>query len=147
MMKHILWIFLYKMDNLTKEQRRKNMQSIKSANTKSELLLRRALWEKGYRYRKNVKNILGKPDICFIRKKIAVFCDSDFFHGKFYQEGIKIPKTNTDYWIKKFTQNIERDAIVTKELKKMGWTVIRLWETDIKNNLDECVKIIENVLT
>lgn len=134
------------MDNLTKAQRRKNMRNIRSTDTKPELILRRALWEKGYRYRKNVKTIPGKPDICFISKKIAIFCDSDFWHGKYYREGIKIPETNRGYWISKFKHNIKRDEQVNNILKENNWTVLRFWESDLKHNLDNCLEIIQEVL-
>ena len=82
----------------------------------------------------------GKPDICFKSKKIAIFCDSDFWHGKYYKEGINIPKTNKDYWIKKFNRNIKRDKDVNEILNKEGWKVLRFWESDIKRDIDKCVK-------
>ena len=69
------------MDNLTKDQRRKNMKHIKSKDTKIEVILRKALWKKGYRYRKNYNKLLGKPDIVLPKYKIVIFCDSEFFHG------------------------------------------------------------------
>ena len=99
------------MDNLTKEQRHKNMKNIKSQNTSIELLLRKALWKKGYRYRKNYKALPGKPDIALTKYKIAIFCDGEFFHGKDWE--VLKPRlergTNSEYWVKKIARNIERD--------------------------------------
>lgn len=91
------------MDNLTKEQRRKNMQNIKSKNTKIEVVLRKALWKKGFRYRKNDIRLPGKPDIVMPKYKIVIFCDSEFFHGKDW-DTLKIRlknSNNAEYWIKK----------------------------------------------
>jgi DNA mismatch endonuclease (patch repair protein) len=101
------------MDNLTIEQRKKNMRNIKSKDTKPELLLRKALWSKGIRYRLHGKDIFGKPDIYIKSKKIAIFVDSDFWHGKLYKEGKAIPKSNQEYWISKLERNIERDKKIT----------------------------------
>lgn len=89
------------MDNLTSEQRRKNMQHIRSKDTKIEGLLRKALWKKGYRFRKNYKELPGKPDIVFTKYKIAIFCDGEFFHGKDWE--VLKPRleksNNSEYWI------------------------------------------------
>ena len=120
-----------KVDNLTQKQRRKNMQHIRSKDTSIEIVLRKKLWEKGYRYRKNLSNLPGKPDIVLTKYKIAVFCDGEFFHGKDWE--ILKPKLekskNSDYWIRKISRNIERDDEVNKELLFQGWTVIRFGET------------------
>lgn len=136
------------MDNLTKEQRRKNMQRIHSKDTTIELTLRKALWKKGYRYRKNFKNIPGKPDIALTKYKIAIFCDSEFFHGKDWE--ILRPRlengNNSEYWVQKISHNRERDDEINKELLLEGWTVIRFWGKDIKKNLDECIKVIEETV-
>ena len=135
-------------DVLTKEQRHKNMQHIKSKDTKIEVLLRKALWAKGYRYRKNYKNLPGKPDIALTKYKIAIFCDSEFFHGKDW--GVLKPKlekgNNSDFWISKISRNRERDDEINKKLLFMGWTVIRFWGNDIKKNTDECVRVIEEAV-
>ena len=88
------------------------MRRIKSKDTSIEIKLRKALWARGYRYRKNCPKIKGKPDICFIGKKVAVFCDSEYWHGKYLLEGRYIPKTNAEYWIPKIRRNIERDKEV-----------------------------------
>ena len=128
------------MDNLTKEQRRKNMQHIRSEGTAPERMIMRELRKRKIYFAKHVKSILGKPDIVFRRKKVAVFIDSDFWHG--HPQRFVMPKTNTEYWKKKIARNKQRDREVTAELQKQGWTVIRLWEYDVKHNLDECVRMI-----
>jgi len=135
-------------DVLTKEQRRKNMQNIRPKDTKIEVILRNALWEKGYRYRKNYKELPGKPDIVLMKYRIAVFCDGEFFHGKDWE----VLKTNLEksdngeFWIRKISRNRERDDEINKKLLFMGWTVIRFWGNDIKKNVDECVKVIEETI-
>jgi DNA mismatch endonuclease Vsr len=134
------------MDNLTKEQRRKNMQAIKSAGAGIEIILARALWKSGHRYRKNCKNIAGKPDIVLKKYKLAVFCDSEFWHGKNFKETTKRISTNKKYWHKKIERNIARDKQVNKILRKNGWTVLRFWGDDIKRKLDLCVNKIEKAL-
>lgn len=136
------------MDVLTKEQRRKNMQHIRSKDTKIEIILRKALWAKGYRYRKNYDKLPGKPDIVLTKYKIAIFCDGEFFHGKDWE--VLKPKlekeNNPDFWIKKITRNQQRDDEVNKQLLFMGWTVIRFWGNDIKKKVDECVKVVEETI-
>lgn len=135
-------------DVLTPEQRRKNMQNIKSKNTKIEILLRKALWEKGYRYRKNYGVLPGKPDIALTKYKIAIFCDGEFFHGKDWEVlRLRLEKSNnSEFWINKISRNQERDAEVNKKLLFMGWTVIRFWGDEIKNHTDECVKVVEEAI-
>ncbi len=133
------------MDNLTKEQRKKNMRNIRSSGTTPEKKVMRELRKRKIYFAKHVSNITGKPDIVFRRKKIIVFIDSDFWHG--HPERFIMPKTNTDYWRNKIECNRERDAMVTKELKEQGWTVIRLWEYDIKKNFDYCINLILKALS
>jgi len=123
--------------------RSENMKHIKSKDTSIEIILRKALWKKGYRYRKNCKDVIGKPDLCFKGKKLAVFCDSEFWHGKYFMEGKYIPKTNRKFWIEKLEKNIERDKTVNMKLKENSWTVLRFWESDIRKNIDKCVEIFE----
>ena len=135
-------------DDLTKEQRHKNIQNIKSSDTKIEVLLRKALWQKGYRYRKNYRELPGKPDIALTKYKVAIFCDGEFFHGKDW-EGLK-PRpeqsNHSEFWISKISRNREQDDEVNKQLLFLGWTVIRFWGNDIKKNTDECIKVIEEVI-
>jgi DNA mismatch endonuclease (patch repair protein) len=131
------------MDNLTKEQRRKTMQAIKSAGSSIEVILSKKLWGLGYRYRKNCKNILGKPDIVIKKYNLAIFCDSEFWHGKDCNKILTKIGTNKKYWHKKIKNNIARDKEINKMLKEKGWTVLRFWGKDIKNRLDFCIKKIE----
>lgn len=136
------------MDNLTREQRRKNMRHIKSKDTTIEITFRKALWHKGYRYRKNYKDLPGKPDIVLIKEKIAIFCDSEFFHGKDWEIlKSRLEKSNNgEYWQKKIERNIQRDDEVNKELLFLGWTVIRFWGKDILKKTDECIRVIEETI-
>lgn len=136
------------MDNLTREQRRKNMQHIKAQDTSIEVKLRKKLWNKGFRYRKNYAKLPGKPDIVLTKYKIAIFCDSEFFHGKDWE--VLKPRLakgdNSEYWIKKITRNRERDDGINKQLLFQGWTVIRFWGKDIERNVNECVKVVEETI-
>lgn len=134
------------MDKLTKEQRSKNMQAIKNKGTKDEILLAKALWRIGLRYRKNDKTVFGKPDLTFKKYKIAVFIDSEFFHGKNWQtEKYKI-KSNRDFWWPKIERNIQRDDMVNKELKMTGWKVLRFWSKEMRKDISSCISIIENAI-
>jgi len=125
--------------------RSENMRRIKSKDTSIEQILRKILWKRGLRYRKNCPDVYGKPDICFKKKKIAVFCDSEFWHGKYFMEG-KIPKTNQEYWIPKIKRNIERDKEVTARLKEEGWKVYRFWGKDILKDPEKIADIIESAI-
>ena len=133
------------MDRLTKEQRHRNMSNIKNKDTSIELKLRKALWKKGYRYRKNYNKLPGKPDIVLTKYRIVIFCDSEFFHGKDWEKlKLQLEKgKNSEFWINKISKNIERDENIEKELNFMGWTVLRFWGKDINKNVDECVKVVE----
>ncbi len=135
-------------DNLTKEQRHKNMSHIKSKDTSIEVKLRKALWSRGYRYRKNYNELPGKPDIAITKYRIAIFCDSEFFHGKDWE--VLKPRLqkgdNAEYWIPKIQRNRERDDEINKKLLFLGWTVIRFWGRDIMKKTDECVKVIEETI-
>lgn len=133
------------MDNLTPSQRKKNMQNIKSKDTKPELLFRKALWRYNIRYRIHVKDVIGKPDICIKSKKIAIFIDSEFWHGKQFLEG-KIPQSNQEYWIPKLKRNIERDKKVNIALEQAGWKVFRFWEKEIYKNADQLVSKVVTYL-
>ncbi len=136
------------MDNLTKEQRRKCMSSIHSKDTGIELALRKALWERGYRYRKNDRRLPGTPDLVLTKYRIAIFCDSEFWHGKDW-EVLKprlLKGKNPEYWIKKIERNKARDAEVDKKLLFMDWTVIRFWGQEILKNTDQCIRVIEEAI-
>jgi DNA mismatch endonuclease Vsr len=133
-------------DNLTPEQRRKAMQAVKSKNTSIETPLCKALWQKGYRYRKNYKKILGKPDIVFMSLKIAVFCDSEFWHGHDWENRKHDFKSKQAYWFTKIERNIMRDKKVTEQLQQDGWIVIRFWGKQIAKELENCVEIVETAI-
>lgn len=128
------------MDNLTAEQRRKNMQNIRSTGTKPERMIMEALKKRRIYFAAYVSKIIGKPDIVFRRKKVAVFIDSDFWHG--HPERCIMPKTNPEYWSQKIAGNRKRDEQVNKELSDKGWVVIRLWEYDIKHNFEQSLDVI-----
>jgi DNA mismatch endonuclease (patch repair protein) len=136
------------LDRLTTEQRHKNMKNIKSKDTSIELKLRKALWHKGYQYRKNYEALPGKPDIVLTKYKIAIFCDSEFFHGKDWE--ILKPQLergkNSDFWVNKISKNQQRDDEINKELQFLGWTVIRFWGKEIMKKTDECVSVIEEAI-
>jgi len=132
------------MDVLTPEQRSKNMKAIKSKNTRMEVKLAKALWRKGYRFRRNSKHVFGKPDFSLKKYKLAIFVDSEFFHGKDWDlEKYRI-KTNRDFWWKKIEGNIERDKQVNLMLKNLGWEVLRFWTKDVQKSLDSCLLKIDD---
>ena len=134
------------MDRLTNEQRRKNMQAVKSTGSKIETSLAKELWSLGYRYRKNDKTIFGKPDLSMKRYKLAIFVDSEFWHGKEWAKRKKDHKSNQDFWLKKIERNIDRDKEVNEYLLKTGWKVLRFWGKDITKNLRNCTdKVISAI--
>ena len=124
------------------------MSHIRSKDTSIEVLLRKTLWHKGYRYRKNYKLLPGKPDIVLTRYHIAVFCDSEFWHGKEWNvlKSRLLKGKNAEYWIKKIERNMERDAEIDQKLFQMDWTVIRVWGEEIQKDTDKCVRIIEEAI-
>ena len=130
------------MDTHTPEQRRKNMQAIRSSDTKIERILRNRLWNMGYRYRKNYKKLIGKPDIVLTKYKIAIFCDSEFWHGKDYDKSTGRIGTNQEYWKQKIARNVQRDKEVTEQLEADGWTVLRFWEKEITKDTEQCIQMI-----
>lgn len=127
------------MDKLTKEQRSQNMKAVKSKGTSIEVKLGKALWAQGVRYRKNDKTVFGKPDFTIKKYKIAIFCDSEFWHGKDWEIRKNDIKSNQDFWIKKIERNIARDIEVTTKLQEQGWIILRFWGNDIIKNVDKCV--------
>ena len=129
------------MDDLTPEQRKKNMRAIRSKDTTIELALRKALWQRGIRYRK-----IGKPDIVITKYRIAVFCDSDFWHGYDWENRKARIKSNQNYWIPKIERNMKRDREVTAALVEQGWIVLRFWEHTIRKELEECVDDIQEAV-
>lgn len=124
------------------------MSNIKAKDTKIEIKLRKALWSRGYRYRKNYKELPGKPDIVLTKYRIAIFCDSEFFHGKDFdslKEQLSKSK-NSSFWIEKIQKNIDHDIEIEKTLSAAGWKVLRFWGKDISKNTDECIKVIEEAI-
>ena len=124
------------------------MQSIRSKDTKAEIALRKALWHNGYRYRKNYNKLPGRPDIALTKYKIAVFCDSEFFHGKDWDLKRKKLQNSerADFWISKIERNIERDRENEKALHFLGWSVLRFWAKDILKDTAGCIKTIEELI-
>lgn len=136
------------MDRLTKEQRRRNMSHIRCKNTRIEVLLCKELRKRGYGYRKNYKELPGKPDIVLTKYKIAIFCDGEFFHGKDWstqKERIQ-QGNNPEYWISKIERNMARDEEINKELLHLGWIVLRFWGQEIKKDAISCINEIENAI-
>jgi len=131
------------MDVHTPEQRRKNMQAIRSTETADEVRLAKALWARGYRYRKNNKTVYGKPDLTFKKQKLAIFVDSEYFHGKDWDTAKYRIKTNREFWWKKIESNIARDICVNEHLVDIGWKVLRFWSKDVRKNLSSCIDQIE----
>ena len=134
------------MDRLTEEQRRKNMRAVKNKDSKIEIKLRKLLWEKGYRYRKNYKKVEGKPDIALTKYKLAIFCDSEFWHGYDWANKKKEIKSNKDFWINKIESNMARDEQVNKILKAQGWRILRFWGKEIEKDAMQCVLRIEEMV-
>ncbi|MCL2373910.1 MAG: very short patch repair endonuclease [Treponema sp.] len=134
------------MGSLTPEHKYKAMSNNKSKNTSIEVLLRKALWHEGIRYRKNLKTLPGCPDIAITKCKIAIFCDGEFWHGKNWETIKDRIKTNRNYWIPKIERNIARDNMNDKKLGNIGWVVLHFWGNDIKKNLDGCIAEIKEVI-
>ena len=122
------------------------MKAIRYKDTKIEVVLRKELWSRGIHYRKNCKDLPGKPDIVFKGKKVAVFCDSEFWHGYDWENQKDRIGTKREYWIPKIERNIERDNEVNKALQELGYTVIRFWGKSILKNPSGCADEIEAVL-
>jgi DNA mismatch endonuclease (patch repair protein) len=127
----------------SKEQISRNMKGNKSKDTKPELLLRKKLWRRGLRYRKNCKSVIGTPDIVFLGAQIAVFVDGKMWHGYDWENQKNDFKSNRDYWIPKIENNIDHDFSVTQALINLDWVVIRFWDFEVKENLAACADKIE----
>ena len=130
----------------TPEQIRKNMRAVKNKDSAIEVLLRRELWRRGLRYRKNVAGLTGKPDIVFMGKKIAVFCDGDFWHGYDWENRKQDIKSRKEFWIPKIERNMQRDIEVNEALERDGWLVLRFWGNERKTNCWACADKIEMIL-
>lgn len=130
-----------------KTAKNKNMQAVKSSGSQIETTLGKALHSRGLRYRKNDKTVFGKPDFTLKKYKIAVFADSEFWHGKDWETVRKHEhKSNIEFWHKKIERNMERDREVNDKLKEDGWLVIRFWGKDIKKKLEQCVEEVINAV-
>ena len=128
-------------DVLTPAQRSFNMSRIRGKDTKMEIVFRKALWQKGYRYRKNPSNYFGKPDVVLKKYRTVIFLDSCFWHA--CRKHFRLPETNKDFWSRKIEGNKERDKKVNKYYKSTGWRVIRIWEHALKKDSSAVVdKII-----
>ena len=130
----------------TREQISHNMRQVKNKDSQIELTLRKALWGRRLRYRKNVTSIFGKPDIAFISKKVAVFCDSEFWHGFDWEHRKYDIKSNKEFWITKIERNMQRDREVTEKLESEGWVVLRFWGNEIKKHTEQCADKIEKAV-
>lgn len=131
----------------TTPETRKRMAKVPLKGGKAEMMLAKALWHSGYRYRKNFKKLPGSPDIAILKYNIAVFIDGEFWHGKDWEQRKMHLKSNRDYWIEKIEENMARDFRNDNLLVQMGWTPIHFWEKDVLRNLESCVvTIVELVL-
>ncbi|MCA0981863.1 very short patch repair endonuclease [Exiguobacterium aestuarii] len=126
----------------TQSNRSNNMRAIRGKDTKMEIKVRRALWQKGYRFRKNDRTLYGSPDISIKKYKLVVFLDSCFWHG--CPVHFKLPKINSEFWDQKIRRNIERDAEVTRHYVEEGWTILRFWEHEIKEDFDHVIYVISH---
>ena len=130
----------------------KIMSSVKSKNTRPEIALRKALWHQGLRFRVNYKDLPGKPDIAFTKAKVAVFCDGDYWHGHNWAlRGLKNLDEElsgySEFWANKIRRNIQRDVEVNQQLAELGWKVVRVWERDIKDDVEQCAKGVRRWIT
>ncbi len=130
-------------DMMTPEQRRKNMQAIRSIS-KLESIVSKELWNKGYRFRRNTKDLFGKPDISIKKYKIVIFIDSCFWHQCPIHGNM--PKTNVEYWKPKLERNVERDKEVDKYYKQKGWNIKRIWEHEVKKDLEKVVMEVAKII-
>jgi len=120
----------------------KHMSKIKALNTKPEVKVAKTIWHHGYRYRKNVKNLPGKPDFVFRKYNLIIFIDGDFWHGYNWTEKKRKIKSNRDYWIPKIERNIQRDKEINLLLESKGFRVLRFWEHEVNKNFDNCIQKI-----
>ena len=141
------------MDNRSKEARSRNMSNIHSKNTNPEETVRKYLFKKGFRYRKNVSSLPGKPDIVLPKYKTVIFVNGCFWHGHQGCKWFVPPKTNSEFWEAKFKYNIERDKRNYSKLEELGWHVLTVWECEIRhgnqeqtlNNLVDLIRSLDSV--
>lgn len=123
----------------TTKKRSKIMSNIRGKNTKPEMLFRRALWNKGVRYRVDSKKLPGKPDVSIIKYNLAIFIDGEFWHGYNWTEQKDKIKSNRKFWVPKIERNMQRDQEVNQQLTDLGFTVFRFWEKELRKDLDNCI--------
>ena len=126
----------------TTPERSKLMGKVKGVDNKAEVKLRKALWNLGYRYRKHVKKLPGKPDIVFSKYRLVIFIDGEFWHGYKWEEKREKIKSNRDFWIPKIERNMQRDVENNSQLQAAGWEVQRFWEKEVQKSLDVCLEKI-----
>jgi len=126
------------------DARSRNMRAIKGQKTKLEESVAKALWKRGFRFRKNVKTLYGKPDLAIKKYKLVIFIDSCFWHG--CPEHGKLPKNNREFWRRKLERNKERDAEVTDYYRAKGWQIKRVWEHRIKEDFEGTINELEEFI-
>jgi DNA mismatch endonuclease (patch repair protein) len=132
-------------DTFSPAERSEIMRRVRGRDTSPERLLRKALWAQGLRgYRLNVRKLQGCPDVVFSRARVAVFVDGCFWHG--CPKHCRMPSSNRQYWDRKIGRNVERDKRHARELRKAGWTVIRLWEHQVRESLGRCAARVERAV-
>lgn len=124
----------------------KRMSRVKLKRNKTETLLAKTLWHKGYRYRLNYKKLPGSPDIAISKYNIAIFVDGEFWHGKDFEERKKQLKNNKEFWIEKIEENINRDEKNDILLRQLGWIPLHFWESEVNNNMTYCIASIEEFI-
>ncbi|HET8810436.1 MAG TPA: very short patch repair endonuclease [Flavobacteriaceae bacterium] len=130
----------------TTKARSKHMSKICGTGNKLEIRFRKEFWKRGFRYRANVKNMIGKPDIVFNKYKTVVFIDGEFWHGHNWSEKREKIKSNRGFWIPKIERNMQRDREVNQALNEQGFTIFRFWEREVKKNFETCVeKVTEHL--
>lgn len=134
------------MDTLTPSQRHKNMSAIHSTATKPEIRVRKWLWQRGFRYRLNVKSVPGKPDVVLRKYRTAVFVNGCFWHGHENCKKFRVPKTRTEFWSEKISRNRRRDAINQEILAANGWQVIVIWECELDSDFEKTMQKTEHLL-
>jgi DNA mismatch endonuclease (patch repair protein) len=122
----------------TREQISFNMSRVRSSGSEIEVVLGKAMWATGIRYRKQYSRLPGRPDFVFVKAKVAVFCDSSFWHGRGWPEAATQLKSNRNFWVPKIERNMARDREVGLMLNSMGWHVIRFWDDKIKRDAAGC---------
>ena len=134
------------MDSLSEEKRSWNMSRIKGKDTAIEVLVRKYLFSKGFRFRKNDKRFPGKPDIVLPKYKTVVFVNGCFWHMHEGCPGGRLPKSNTDYWRKKLEKNVENDRVHRAQIEEMNWKALTVWECEIKKHFFETMEnLIEQI--